>query len=64
LQRHNIIELFLKNLGVKEDILVETELIEHNISADALQKMNIFNKFFEQNPEILKRFIHFTQYNL
>lgn len=64
LQRHNIIEVFLKSIGVKEDILVETELVEHTISAATLQKINVFNKFLEQNPDILKKFEHFFQYNM
>ena len=33
LERHNIIESFLKNLGADEDVLLETELVEHSISA-------------------------------
>jgi Mn-dependent DtxR family transcriptional regulator len=64
MQRHEIIELFLKNLGVKEDSLIETELIEHNISPATLHKLNIFNKFIKQNPDVLERFERFYQYNL
>ena len=64
LQRHNVIELFLKNLGVNEDILVETELIEHNISGSTLQKINIFNKFLELNPDVLKKYEQFSQDSL
>lgn len=56
LQRHNIIEHFLKNLGVEESILTETELVEHNISAETLQKIEAYNKFLEQNPDILDRY--------
>lgn len=62
LQRHTIIEAFLMNLGVKEDALVETELIEHNISAGTLHKISIFNKFLEQNPEVIMKFEQFSQY--
>jgi len=62
LHRHNIIEIFLKNIGVKDDLLVETELIEHNISAATLHKINIFNKFFDQNLEIGKKYEHFYEY--
>jgi len=59
LERHNIIEAFLKNLGVEEDSLVETELIEHNISANTLIKISLFNKFLLQNPEISKKYKNF-----
>lgn len=64
LQRHNIIEMFLKNLGVKENALTETELIEHSISAATLQKINVFNKFLDQNPDIVKKYEQFSQYNI
>jgi DtxR family transcriptional regulator, Mn-dependent transcriptional regulator len=64
LQRHNIIEIFLKNLGVKENTLIETELIEHNITATTLHKINIFNKFLEQNPDIIQKYEQFSQYNI
>lgn len=64
LQRHEIIELFLNNLGVNENSLIETELIEHYISATTLQKINIYNKFLKQNPDILVKFEQFSQYNL
>lgn len=64
LKRHEIIELFLQNLGVNENSLIETELIEHNISTATLQRMNIYNKFLKQNPDIIERFEQFSQYNL
>lgn len=64
LQRHNIIELFLKNIGVKEDLLIETELVEHNISANTLQKINNFNSFLEHNSDIVKKYELFSQYNI
>lgn len=60
LERHNIIEAFLKNLGVKESLLVETELIEHSITATTLHKIGIFNRFVEDNPEILERYDRFS----
>ena len=64
LQRHGIIELFLKNIGVTDDVLVETELIEHNITAATLQKINLFNKFLEKNPIILAQYSQFAKYFL
>lgn len=59
LKRHNIIEKFLKTIGVKENILVQTELIEHNVSNSTLNSINILNTFFENNPDILEKFIYF-----
>lgn len=61
LERHNIIEVFLTNLGVTEDTLIETELIEHNISANTLNKISLFNKFLIQYPEIAKRYCEFSK---
>jgi len=58
LERHNVIETFLKNLGVVESILIETELIEHAVTTNTLNKINILNKMFEQNPEIKRKYEH------
>lgn len=56
LQRHNIIESFLLNLGVTENTLTETELIEHSISISTLHKLDMFNEFLHKNPDILKQY--------
>lgn len=60
LGRHTIIENFLCNLGVKENILLETELIEHNISSVTLQMIDKFNKFLESNPEVKQQYEKFS----
>ncbi|HEY5583217.1 MAG TPA: metal-dependent transcriptional regulator [Ruminiclostridium sp.] len=64
LERHNIIEVFLGNLGVKEDLLVETELIEHSISATTLIRISLLNKFLIQSPETAKKYREFSRLNL
>lgn len=51
LDRHNIIEKFLRTIGVGENILKETELIEHNISPNTLEKIDMLNRFMEGNPQ-------------
>ena len=56
LDRHKIIETFLSFLGVSENILVETELIEHNISKGTLEKIDLVNKFFQENPSFIEQF--------
>ncbi len=63
LKRHNIIQSFLEMIGIKEDLLVETELIEHNISSNTLNNIKILNDFFETRPEILKLFRDFKDKN-
>ncbi len=59
--RHNTIEKFLRIIGISENILVETELIEHNISPNTLHNINLFNKFFEENPDLAERFKEFKE---
>jgi Mn-dependent DtxR family transcriptional regulator len=61
LERHNIIEEFLKNLGVEEDILTETELIEHNISAATLAKLSLFNNFLNDNTAIADKYLKYSE---
>lgn len=56
LNRHSTVEEFLKNLGVKDGLLEQTELIEHNISIETLEKMRKFNSFFKENPEIKEKY--------
>lgn len=64
LDRHNIIESFLKNLGADEDVLVETELVEHSISAGTLSTLNMFNKFLSLNPELVQKFRDFCKQDI
>ena len=61
LDRHNIIEKFLKNIGISENLLVETELIEHNLSANTLKSIDQFNRFIEKHPEVVKKFEQFKK---
>ncbi len=58
-ERHAVIENFLKHLGVSESVLVETELIEHNITASTLHKIDLLNKFLEKYPEVAEKFKEF-----
>lgn len=59
LDRHNVIEKFLKTIGINENLLVETELIEHNISSKTLNNINMLNRFLEKNPETINKFEEF-----
>ncbi len=60
LRRHEIIEGFLKCLGVKEDMLIETELIEHSISHITLKRLELFICFLEENQDIIERYAQFV----
>ncbi len=64
LERHNIIESFLKNLGADEDVLLETELVEHSISAGTLSTLNLFNKFLLLNPDLIQKFRDFCKQDI
>ncbi|EGD49875.1 iron (metal) dependent repressor, DtxR family [Thermoanaerobacter ethanolicus JW 200] len=37
-------------------MLEQTELIEHSISIETLEKMRKFNRFLEENPEIKEKY--------
>lgn len=64
LDRHNIIESFLINLGADEDVLLETELVEHSISAGTLSTLNMFNKFLSLNPDLIQKFRDFCKQDI
>lgn len=61
--RHNIIEKFLKTFGDITTALVETELIEHNLSSGTLKRLASLNRFIEANPDFIERFEKFVKNN-
>jgi len=61
LRRHNIVEKFLSTIGIVENLLKETELIEHNVSVNTLQNIHLLNKFFEANPDVISKFKDFKE---
>lgn len=61
LKRHRIIEDFLKLIGVERNILLNAELVEHNVTTDALYKIEILNAFLMSDPDILNRFAAFRK---
>ncbi len=63
LERHTIVENFLKIVGIKENLLTETELIEHNISPKTLMCIEEFIQFIDHHPEVLKLYEVFTMAN-
>ena len=52
LERHNTIEKFLTNIGVEENLLINVELIEHNVTNNALHKIEVLNRFISEYPDI------------
>ena len=59
LRRHKEVELMLKNLGVEERLLMETERIEHQISPHTFRLLVTANAFLHIHPEILEEFYLF-----
>jgi Mn-dependent DtxR family transcriptional regulator len=59
LKRHHIIEKFLENIGISDNILVETELIEHNVSKSTLRCIDMLNEFFNVHPHLIDEFESF-----
>lgn len=59
LMRHRIIEDFLRNIGITDTLLKDTEMIEHDVSLNALKSIYLFNCFLSENNEIHHKF---TQY--
>jgi len=56
LERHQIIEGFLRLLGISGDVLEETEKIEHTISPQTLNRIKNFVDFFKARPEVIHEF--------
>ncbi|MGI6435921.1 MAG: metal-dependent transcriptional regulator [Syntrophomonadaceae bacterium] len=50
LERHHIIEEFLKIIGVTENVLVETEKIEHNLSPSTVLCLARLASWLQDNP--------------
>jgi len=50
LERHHLIEDFLKLLGVGENALKDTELIEHIVSDEMVSRIEAFVRYAEANP--------------
>lgn len=61
LSRHNIIDKFFEYIGKTDDTLSEIELIEHVISSETVENMYFFNKFLEENKDILEEYNRFKK---
>lgn len=61
LKRHEIIEEFLRILGIEETRLKDTEMIEHDVSLNALKSIYVLNEFLSGNPDIMERYETFRK---
>jgi DtxR family transcriptional regulator, Mn-dependent transcriptional regulator len=63
LERHIVIETFLKNLGITQNILVDTERMEHILSDETLKRFILFNHYIGQNPQFVEQIEAFEKAN-
>ena len=59
-ERHSTIFSFLSFIGSKKPLL-ETELVEHLLSDDTIEKLKLLTSFFERNENIKNEFIKFME---
>lgn len=55
LYRHNTLEKFLKIIGVTENVLEETEKIEHVLSKDTFKRIEYFIEIIDNYPIIKEK---------
>jgi Mn-dependent DtxR family transcriptional regulator len=60
LERHNIIENFLKIISPNDNVLEQTEKLEHSISTDTLECLNKFVQFLKEQPHIIQDFYNYS----
>lgn len=56
LERHTMIEDFLKLLGISKGVLEETEKIEHTINTTTMKCLAKFVSFLKSRPDIISDF--------
>jgi Mn-dependent DtxR family transcriptional regulator len=61
LERHRLLENFLKLLGCEENLLEQTELMEHVIKQDLLRNIQMLTDFFLENEEIMDRYLEYRR---
>jgi|SRR5690606_31198621 len=61
LRRHQTLEAFFRQLGVTENLLKDTEKIEHSLSEETLRCISLFVEFTRTHPEIIKLFHQYLQ---
>lgn len=53
LHRHKVIESFLILIGAQENLLVETEKIEHNLGPDTIKRIALLVQLLQENQPLL-----------
>jgi Mn-dependent DtxR family transcriptional regulator len=55
-KRHETIERFLRFIGADQNVLEETEKIEHNLSAETVQQIMLLVRFMDENQRWMDAF--------
>lgn len=63
MHRHNVVEGFLKILGISKEILEQTEKIEHTVNQNTLKCLEDFIYFIQKNPDVISKFDSFRKEN-
>jgi Mn-dependent DtxR family transcriptional regulator len=61
MHRHNVVEGFLKILGISQEVLEQTEKIEHTINDNTLGCLEDFISFIQKNPDVISKFDAFRK---
>lgn len=56
MHRHAVVEGFLKILGISQELLEQTEKIEHTINDNTLKCLEDFINFIQRSPEVISKF--------
>lgn len=64
LARHELLEVFLKILGCEEDLLQQTELIEHAVNPLLLRNIRLLCNFFLDHTEIMDQYSEYRYKNI
>lgn len=56
LERHQLLEEFLKILGCEDELLQQTELIEHTVNSELLKNIQILSDFFLYHQDIREKY--------
>lgn len=56
IRRHDIIESFLKMIGVNQGVWEETEKMEHTLTEQTVQKIAVLVSFLEKHRNLLEDF--------
>ncbi len=57
MSRHRLLETFMRYFGVRQNILKDTERIEHIVSDEFMDRIERFVEFARKNPAWLAKFL-------